>query len=453
MLETSEGTGVSMRRGHTRTVVSSDGFGRGSFERVFGAGAPRCSSLLVVASMATLAASMFSSPLSIVPSASSGFNRLLDVLLLTTVPVAAAQVVLVRAASAEQGRADDLDWHRAALLVSCAFVGLGVLLFADHAVRPGDLGIDWPFAVLAATYIAATGLSVAPMCGVARSWALRRRRRRDGGRDGRAVDRLRRSRCSARPAWGAHSARSVGELVLSGILVGLARPHAGRRVGGARSPLVVRWRAVIAPTALLRRVVAARRRRGRHGAAVPPGHRRPPARGRGRRRPHHALRTADPGPGRGSVQFARGGELAREALRLTLRITAALSVVTTVAVRAGRPVPRDRFAVGFPVPRGFAIVLGISSCVVGLLDVMVTYHCVRGPRTPARCGSWLPSRLPPRSVFHSTVTELAVVFALGGVRRVRPTPRRSRGWLARRRAGRGRSAAGSPARPHPARSS
>jgi hypothetical protein len=81
----------------------------------------------------------------------------------------------------------------------------------------------------------------------------------------------------------------------------------------------------------------------------------------------------------GLARFARGGTSATEALRLSLRIAAASSVLATFALAVVNPsLVQAAVAHASGVPTPLLLILGLATCTLGLLNVMVTYQVARG---------------------------------------------------------------------------
>lgn len=79
------------------------------------------------------------------------------------------------------------------------------------------------------------------------------------------------------------------------------------------------------------------------------------------------------------ARFARGGTGAVEALRMSLRVAAGSSLLVTFALALLDPSlvqTAVMHANGVPVP--LLILLGLSTCTLGLLGILVTYHVARG---------------------------------------------------------------------------
>ncbi len=118
----------------------------------------------------------------------------------------------------------------------------------------------------------------------------------------------------------------------------------------------------------------------------------------------------------GLTRFVRGGAEAVEALRVTLRIAAASSLLAVVALAAIRPAFLGDLVAGTPgSPVVLLLMLGVVACTLGLLGVLVTYHVARGLPCAGTLLGAVGAAIAIALVWHPTLAALLTTIVLVGL--------------------------------------
>lgn len=115
-------------------------------------------------------------------------------------------------------------------------------------------------------------------------------------------------------------------------------------------------------------------------------------------------------------RFARGGAGAVEALRLSLRVAAGSTLVVTLTLAMVDPALVQSAAIdatGVPVP--LLVMLGLSSCTLGLLGILVTYHVARGLPCAGTVMLALIGALTFSSVWHPSLATFSAAVVIAGL--------------------------------------
>jgi hypothetical protein len=382
------------------------------FDVVFGDGATVLAAALLTAGLVNfavqgMAVAWLASP------AQRLLARLLILLFACSVPADALAVIVVRAAARRRAASPDadIDWRRDACRAGGVAGAIGLALALTVGLGPHDVGLRATYsAIFMFVYMLALGVGAVP-----RGVLLGTGRYRPVGAAAVTGTVVRLATFAVAFGLGAGLggallATMLGRLATTAVLVAAARVRRAPRV-----LLDIQW------TSLARPILALGGLWALVAVEVVLAHRYVPAVATD----PHAAETAIARillfvlvvPQALVIltlaRFTHGGRVAADALRAALRIGMGASAVAVGALIAVEELGFARVFPGAPpLPVALVFTVGVASCALGLLTILVAYHLVRGLPCAGTIWAAVAVMLAVAWFWHATPTVLATVFVL-----------------------------------------